>query len=186
MLNYSKLLSDLFFIIGRISLMKQNFKLMKKLFLLSAIVIGFTLTANAQGISENAIGLRLGDSNGLGAEVSYQRALGDTNRLELDLGWRNSNDYNAIQLAGIYQWVMALDGNFNWYVGAGGGIAAFDGKNNLKGTDETSIFIAGDIGIEYDFDIPLLLSLDFRPVLGFGDFSDDLDFDIALGIRYQF
>ncbi|MEN8789577.1 MAG: hypothetical protein ABF295_08665, partial [Flavobacteriaceae bacterium] len=51
------------------------------------------------------------------------------------------------------------------------------------------VFAAGDIGVEYDFDIPLLLSLDFRPeigILGYDDFSDNFDFDIALGIRYQF
>jgi hypothetical protein len=48
------------------------------------------------------------------------------------------------------------------------------------------VFVAGNVGIEYIFDIPLLLSLDFRPELGFGDFNDDLDFDIALGIRYRF
>jgi hypothetical protein len=47
-------------------------------------------------------------------------------------------------------------------------------------------FIAGDIGIEYSFDFPLLLSLDFRPELGFGNFNDDLNFGIALGLRYQF
>ena len=50
-------------------------------------------------------------------------------------------------------------------------------------------FGAGNIGIEYDFNIPLLLSLDFRPeigVAGYDDFSDNFDFDIALGIRYQF
>ena len=56
---------------------------------------------------------------------------------------------------------------------------------NIDDSD-TSLFVAGDIGIEYDFDIPLLISLDFRPELGFGDFNDDLDFDIALGLRYQF
>jgi len=45
------------------------------------------------------------------------------------------------------------------------------------------------VGIEYNFDFPLLLSLDFRPEIGFGndDFdTNDLDFDIALGVRYQF
>lgn len=159
---------------------------MKKVFLLSIALFGFTFASSAQEISNNAIGLRLGDSNGLGAEISYQHALGDNNRLEADLGWRNGNSYNAFQLTGLYQWVFPLDGSFNWYVGAGGGLSSFDGKNLLKGTDETAIFVAGDIGIEYDFDIPLLLSLDFRPTLGFGDFTDDLDFDIALGIRYQF
>lgn len=159
---------------------------MKKLFLLSIAIVGFTFASNAQQISKNALGLRLGDSNGLGAEVSYQHALGENNRLEADLGWRNGDNYNAFQLTGLYQWVFPLDGNFNWYTGAGGGIASFDGKELLRGQDETAFFIAGDIGIEYNFEIPLLLSLDFRPTLGFGDFTDDLDFDIALGIRYQF
>ena len=51
------------------------------------------------------------------------------------------------------------------------------------------MFLAGDIGIEYNFDIPLLISLDFRPEFGFGnDFynNNDLGFDIGFGIRYQF
>ena len=159
---------------------------MKKLFLLSLTIFGFSLLASAQDISPNAIGLRLGDSDGLGAEISYQHALGDNNRLELDFGWRDGNNYNAFKLTGLYQWVFPLDGAFNWYVGAGGGIASFDGKNVLNGESETALFAAGDIGIEYSFDIPLQLSLDFRPELGFGNFTDDLDFDIAFGIRYQF
>jgi hypothetical protein len=32
----------------------------------------------------------------------------------------------------------------------------------------------------------LLISLDFRPEIGFSGYYDDLDFDIALGLRYQF
>ena len=159
---------------------------MKKLFLLSFALLGFVFVSSAQEISENAIGLRLGDSDGLGAEITYQRALGDNNRLEVDFGWRDGNNFNAFKLTGLYQWVFPLDGSFNWYVGAGGGIASFDGKNILDGESETALFAAGDIGIEYNFDIPLLLSLDFRPELGFGDFTDDLDFDIAFSIRYQF
>ena len=163
---------------------------MKKLFLLSIAVFGFTFASNAQDISDNAIGLRLGDSDGFGAEISYQRALGENNRLELDLGWRDGNNYDGFKLAGLYQWVMPLDGNFNWYAGVGGGLGSFS-VNVPGGMDvtDTFIFAAGDVGIEYNFDIPLLLSLDFRPEIGFGDDlynNNDLDFDIALGIRYQF
>lgn len=162
---------------------------MKKLFLIAIAFIGFTAVSNAQNISENALGLRLGDSDGMGAEISYQRALTDNNRLEFDLGWRNGNDYNGFKLSALYQWVFPLDGDFNWYVGAGGGLGSFDGKNNLDGVNDTFFYAAGDIGIEYSFDIPLMLSLDFRPELGFGNDNlnnDDLDFDIALSIRYQF
>jgi len=158
---------------------------MKKLFLLSFALIGFTFTTQAQEIADNAIGLRLGDSDGFGAEISYQRALGDANRLEFGLGWRDNSNFSAIRVLGLYQWVMNLDGNFNWYVGAGGGLASFSSDIPIV-DDETSLFIAGDIGIEYNFDIPLLISLDFRPELGFGDLNDDADFDIALGLRYQF
>jgi hypothetical protein len=62
---------------------------MKKIFLTVAIALGGFALMNAQEISKNAIGLRLGDSDGFGAEVSYQRAVGDDNRLEFDLGLRD-------------------------------------------------------------------------------------------------
>tara|TARA_R110001632_G_scaffold189241_2_gene309781 strand:- start:708 stop:1178 length:471 start_codon:yes stop_codon:yes gene_type:complete len=156
---------------------------MKNLLLAIAASFMFILSANAQEISKNALGLRLGDNDGFGGEVSYQRYLSDNNRLEFDLGWRDSKNYDAFKLVGLYQWVMPIDTNFNWYVGAGGGIGSFDGKD----VDGTFVLVAGDIGIEYNFDFPLLISLDFRPELGFNDdYSDDVDFDIALGLRYQF
>ncbi|MHA7843059.1 MAG: hypothetical protein ACX93I_07040 [Winogradskyella sp.] len=164
---------------------------MKKLILLFAVFATFTFAASAQEIADNAIGLRLGDSDGFGAEISYQRALGSNNRLEFDLGLRSGNNYDGFKLAGLYQWVWQLDGDFNWYAGAGGGLASYSFDNIPNGNDDsdTFVFAAGNLGIEYSFDIPLLLSLDFRPEIGFGgDLYDnnDLDFDIALGIRYQF
>ncbi|RMB60903.1 hypothetical protein EAX61_05310 [Dokdonia sinensis] len=161
---------------------------MKKLIFTSLLCVAFALTAGAQEISKNAIGLRIGDSDGFGTEVSYQRALGDNNRLELDLGFRNADDFNAYRLTGLYQWVWNIDGGFNWYAGAGGGIAQYDGRRNDLDFDQTVFYAAGDIGIEYNFDFPLLLSLDFRPEFGINnDVVDDfVEFDIALGIRYQF
>ncbi|MBD3861892.1 MAG: hypothetical protein ACI9NI_001926 [Olleya marilimosa] len=158
---------------------------MKKYFLFAFAIFGFATITYGQDISDNAIGLRLGDSDGFGAEVSYQRALGDNNRLEVDLGWRSGSAYDGFKLAGLYQWVWVLDGDFNWYAGVGGGVGSYSFDNKAF-DDETFVFAAGDIGIEYNFDIPLQLSLDFRPELGFGDYRDDLDFDIALGIRYRF
>jgi len=165
---------------------------MKKLVLILIAIGAFSFSANAQEIADNAIGLRLGGSDGFGPEVNYQRALSDNNRLELGLGWRSNNDFDAFKLTGLYQWVWNLDGGFNWYAGPGAGIASVDYDDDFFDNDdrfddsETYLFIAGDIGIEYNFDIPLLLSLDFRPEFGFGDYNDDVDFDIALGVRYQF
>ena len=49
-------------------------------------------------------------------------------------------------------------------------------------------FAAGNIGIEYDFDIPLLISLDFRPEFGGngGYYNNNYGSDIAVSLRYQF
>ncbi|TRO66444.1 hypothetical protein [Christiangramia sabulilitoris] len=166
---------------------------MKKLVLWAAFTMGavFFSNVNAQQISENALGLRVGDGGGFGAEVSYQRALGgDNNRLELDLGWRNNDNFDAIKLVGLYQWVWNIEGGFNWYVGAGAGLGNYDDnrRNDIDYDDGLFAVIAGDVGIEYNFDFPLLLSLDFRPEIYFSNYRESKDFgpDIALGIRYQF
>ncbi len=163
---------------------------MKKIFLSILATAGLIISVNAQEISDNALGLRLGDSDGFGAQISYQRSLGDNNRLEIDLGWDDNGNADGFKLAGLYQWIWQLDGNFNWYAGVGGGVGSYsiDLPSNQDDTD-TFLFAAGNVGIEYDFDIPLLISLDFRPEIGFGDDiydNDDLDFDIGLGLRYQF
>ncbi|MDX1762196.1 MAG: hypothetical protein R3218_08590 [Christiangramia sp.] len=167
---------------------------MKKLILIAVFAIGATFVnkTQAQSISENALGLRLGGGDGIGPEISYQRALGgQNNRLELDLGWRNHSRYDAFKLTGLYQWVWNIDGGFNWYAGLGGGVGSVDVHEDWRErypNDGAFLFVAGDIGIEYNFDIPLLLSLDFRPEIGFNDYNvtNDLSPDIALGIRYQF
>lgn len=166
---------------------------MKYIFLTVLVIGGFVGVGQAQEISKNAIGLRIGDNDGFGTEISYQRAVGNNNnRLEFDLGFRGNDNFDAIRLTGLYHWVWNIDGGFNWYAGPGAGIARvnFDDDNfpvNERRDDETYVYLAGDIGIEYNFDFPLLLSLDFRPEFGFSDnLDDDLDFDIALGVRYQF
>lgn len=159
---------------------------MKKLILVALTVfVSFTFV-NAQEIADNAIGLRIGDSNGFGAEISYQLALGSVNRLEADLGWRSSKDYNSFKLTGLYQWVWQIEDTFNWYAGAGGGLGSYKYDSSVSNDSGSYVFLAGDIGVEYSFDIPLLLSLDFRPEIGFSDFNDDLGFDIGIGIRYLF
>ena len=165
-------------------------KILKTLTLIACFIS--LSTVFGQEIADNALGLRLGDSDGFGAEISYQKSLSQYNRLEVDLGWRDHRYFNAFKLAGVYQWVHQLDGDFNWYYGVGGGLGnvSFDNiPNNTVDNDGLFVFGAGNIGIEYNFDIPLLLSLDFRPeigLVGYDGFSDNFDFDIALGIRYQF
>jgi opacity protein-like surface antigen len=160
---------------------------MKKLVFTAILIIGSLYSASAQDISEHAIGIRTGDNDGFGYAISYQRKMKDINRFEVDLGFRDNKNFDAWKLTGLYQWVWNIDGGFNWYAGFGAGIGTYNNKFN---NDDDGLFVNadGNIGIEYNFEIPLLISIDFRPefgiINGFGD--NDLDLDIALGIRYQF
>lgn len=161
---------------------------MKKLVIVIIIGVSFMFNLSAQEVSSHAIGIRSGDNDGFGVEVSYQKKMGDINRLELDLGFRDNKNYDAWKLSGIYQWVWNIDGGFNWYAGFGAGIGSWDNKSTTNLDDGLFVNAVGNIGIEYNLEIPLLISLDFRPEFGIVDnFGDnDLDLDIALGIRYQF
>ena len=148
---------------------------MKKLFLVVALVIAASFSANAQDVSDNAIGLRFGGGNGIGGEISYQKALGSNNRLEIDLGL--ANEFSNFKATGLYQWVWNLENKFNWYAGVGGGLVSAGG---------TGIYGAGVVGIEYNFDAPILLSIDYRPEIGISGGLSGVNSDIALAVRYQF
>ncbi|MEO1010795.1 MAG: hypothetical protein AAFX53_05770 [Bacteroidota bacterium] len=169
---------------------------MKTVRIIPFLLVFFTLSASAQDIADHALGLRLGDSDGFGAEISYQKSIARYNRAEFNLGWRDSRNFDAFKLTGLYQWVHNIDQGFNWYYGVGGGLGSVSFEDRLDSNNQPFspdgglfVFAAGNIGVEYDFDFPLLLSLDFRPeigIVGYDGFSDNFDFDIALGIRYQF
>ena len=158
--------------------------------LIASLIIGLSFSAQAQKSSKNALGVRLGDNDGFGGEISYQRALSDNNRIEADLGWRNSKDVDAFKLTGIYQWVWNLDGGLNWYAGLGGGLGSWNYDDNHGINDNGTFgFVAGDLGIEYNFDFPLQVSLDIRPEIYLNSSSyvdDNFGTDVALGVRYRF
>ncbi|MBQ4819236.1 hypothetical protein [Aquimarina sp. MMG016] len=159
------------------------------LFIATFLLISFG-SIQAQEISKHAIGLRLSESEGFWAEASYQASLSSNTRAELDLGIQGRNRYKALKLTGIYQWVFNIDGGLNWYVGPGigGGLVDFDNDVRRDRDDlETFGFVTGDVGIEFNFDFPLLISLDFRPEIYFDDYNDDdINFNLGLSARYQF
>lgn len=159
--------------------------MIKKSVALVALIVFCTL-ASAQ-INENAIGLRIGGSNSYGAEFSYQRGLSNKNRVEVDLGLRSRETYSAFALTGIYQWVWPIQDGFSWYAGPGAQIGAWNNRDDNTYNDEDGAWLAilGQIGAEYQFDIPLQLSLDIRPGFAFGDVYDDI-FDVGFSVRYTF
>jgi hypothetical protein len=174
---------------------------MKNVILVATMVIGLTFSVQAQKISKNAIGLRIGDNDGFGVEASYQRGLFKNNRLEVDLGIRNNTyhdhgyyyDSGAVKLVGLYQWVWNVDGGFNWYAGVGGGVGSYQNRvHNDYPDNGTFALVAGDVGFEYLFKFPLQLSVDFRPEVGFGDYKytnnglNTFGPDVAISARYRF
>ena len=126
---------------------------MKKIILVAAMVLGFTVAASAQ---PKSIGLRFG----YGAELSYQHNMGGANFLEADLGLGEFKFFNA---AVAYNFMIAQPswtdrGEWGFYAGPGIAVAA--------GPEIFNVGIAGQVGLEYTFHFPLQLSVDLRPQLG--------------------
>lgn len=162
---------------------------MKKILLTICITFAVAVSVQSQEIAKNAIGLRFGANNGFGAEASYQHRLSSENRLEVNLGFRGNNTYNAFKATGLYQWVWQLEDRFNWYAGVGGGLGNWTVKatNSVAKNSKAFFFGSGIIGVEYHFEeVPILISLDFRPEIGFSDYYSGFSSDLGLSIRYKF
>ncbi len=162
---------------------------MKKIILVLILLISGIVSINAQNMSNNALGVRFGDNDSFGGEISYQKKLGVRTRFELDLGFRDYVKTDAFKLTGVFQWVFFIDNGFNWYAGVGAGIGSWSNKNSQEPNNDPGVFINadGNIGIEYDFNAPILISLDFRPEIGvIGTYGKDSDLDLAMSIRFQF
>ena len=159
--------------------LENNLINMKKIVVGLSLLLGSLFTIHAQEFSDNAVGLRLGSNDGFGADISFQRKLKENNRLEVNLGMRYR--FRDLKLSGLYAWVWSLEENINWYAGAGGGF-----YDDYK----VSTFASGIIGIEYNLDnevdLPLVISLDYRPEIGITGDLNGLNSDVGLSVRYQF
>jgi hypothetical protein len=157
---------------------------MKKLLIFAFVIFCMSYYTNAQ-VNPHAIGLRIGGNGDVnGAELSYQKGFGEVNRLELDLGFAGNPHYSKFFLAGIYHWDWNITGGLNWYIGPGAGIGFYSYKDS---DDYISVAIGGQIGLEYDFnslDVPILLSLDVRPLWDFLGDNAGFGWGTALGVRY--
>ena len=161
--------------------------MMKRTLLAIAI---FTCISGFSQVNPNAIGLRGGRGNfGSGTELTYQKGLGDENRLELDLGLSSSSSHSHFIVTGIYHWVKNITSGLNWYVGPGAQLGSYRFKNNVIGDDGLTLAVGGQIGIEFDLnelDVPLLISIDTRPMWGFVGGGSGLNYGGNLAVRYTF
>jgi len=161
---------------------------MKKLLSITFLILCTSYYLNAQ-VNSHAIGLRFGGNGDInGAELSYQKGFSELNRLELDLGFAGNSHHSRFFLAGIYHWVWNITEGLNWYIGPGAGLGFYSYDNTYDNSDDyVNIAIGGQIGLEYDFkslDVPILLSLDARPMWDFIGDNAGFGWAAALGIRY--
>lgn len=143
---------------------------MKKFFAILVGVLAFAAVASAQ---PRALGIRAG----YGGELSYQHSLG-SNFLEADLGFFVGNGMH-VSLA--YDFVFASANIFNFYIGPGAQIGAYNGEKGMS-------FNAGllaQLGVEAEIpSVPLNLSLDWRPTIV--SIGGPYWAGVALGLRYRF
>ena len=156
---------------------------MKRVILVVAVAFAMSAAANAQ-IKD--LGVRLFGLDNLGAELSAQWGKGG-NRLETDLGWTFGDNFGAISFAGIWQWTGEIGSGFGWYAGPGVSAGLWFYDSDADGDGGLNLAIAGQAGVEYNFDaIPLQLSVDVRPSFSLIPSTEFHFGGVALGVRYRF
>ncbi len=147
---------------------------MKRFITIVVAVLCLAAVANAQ---PKAIGLRAT----YGAELSYQHYAGGSNFWEFDAGLFD----NLLDVVAIYDFSIAPVGPFNFYMGPGAFLAIWPG-NKHDDHANMQVGLAGQIGLEYTFDFPLQISLDWRPCFNLMNGFAWAPYGAALGIRYAF
>ncbi len=124
----------------------------------------------------NTIGLRFAPAV---TEISYQKMLGKASRLEANVGLYY---VGGLDISLGYQRLNKIaiaDADFRWYYGAGLNLGVY-GSAFLSS-------VYAQIGIEYNFsDLPLALSLDYRPAIRITPNFRFVGDGISIGVRYRF
>ena len=112
----------------------------------------------------------------------------------------NRSVYGRAQAVVFYDYMMNLASDFYWYIGGGIGVSwgygdffelpRYNKHGELVTYRRLGLPVGAQIGFEYDFSIPLNLSLDWRPMINLfglrqGDFTSNL-LNVAIGVRYRF
>jgi hypothetical protein len=147
--------------------------------------LGLSSSAIAQSNYRTAIGLRL---NG-GAGLTVRHFLNEDRSLEGILYTR----WGGVNITGLYQvsYPVFNDPGFNFYFGGGGHIGFWDRKRspwwNDDRYDDTRMVVGidGQLGLEYTFsNIPLNLSLDWKPAINLIGITNFWGSDVGLSVRY--
>ncbi|PKP34123.1 MAG: hypothetical protein CVU00_08320 [Bacteroidetes bacterium HGW-Bacteroidetes-17] len=156
---------------------------MKKLLLIFALLFCMISYSNAQDYN-TGIGLRGGLSNGL----TVKTFIAERTALEFLVASR----WKGFSITGLYEiHNQAFNTNgLKWYYGVGAHVGFWDG-DNVKWADNndsyTVIGFDGILGLEYSFpEIPINLSIDWKPEFNVSGYSGFWGDSGAISIRYIF
>ncbi len=136
-----------------------------------AFVVCAGLTSNAQ-----ELGIRFGGTNSHGgAAIDAVFGVGQFSRIHADLGIYKG----GVGIDAVWDFLYKPLGNeaFNWYLGVG--------PSTYIG-DDFELGVSGEIGLEYRFNIPLALGLDWRPTFWIIDETKFGAGSFGLNVRYVF
>lgn len=157
------------------------------LFTLIALLIGLEKSWGQQSY-KTALGLRL---NG-GAGISCRHFISEKHSIEgiLYSRWRGLN------ITGLYtvNTPVFTEPGFSFFIGGGAHLGIWDSNrspwwddNEYKDNSRLVMGVDGQIGLEYVFEeIPLNLSVDWKPALNFIGVTNFWAGDAALSVRYTF
>lgn len=154
---------------------------MKKLIIVGLILFGFVFTLHAQNFN-TGIGLRGGTANGL----TIKHYVSSSTAIEAIVATR----WRGVLITGLVE----IDNEFNtpglnWFYGVGAHIGFWDNTSWWVENETTSPVIGADaiLGIEYTFeDIPISLTLDWKPAINLIGFTGAWADSGAFSIRYVF
>jgi len=168
---------------------------MKKIFTTMIVMLAVASVAFAQ---PRAIGGRIGWNY---EEFSYQHSITDGMYVDLTAGFGNlwSGGYQATDVTASFDWIFNIKGIWNWFVGPAAGIgygygssyryySGYDGHPYMP----FRLNVGGQIGFEWQFGIPLNLTVDWRPMVNVLGFANPAYpkwnglYNVGVGLRYRF
>jgi hypothetical protein len=156
---------------------------MKKIIMVAVLLVS-ALTVNAQDYNW-AVGLRGGYEY---AGVTVKKGM-DGKAWDFTGNWRFGSKSMSLNVQALYELQYTLSGPLDWYWGVGGHVGTWNNGETAKlwlGLDAV-------IGLEFDFskvsgleNIPLALSLDYRPGFHFIPETSPTFGDVGFGLKFCF
>lgn len=145
-------------------------KILTKLLVVVAIVVGTALSSNAQ-----ELGIRFGDISGGNVALDALFSTGEFSRIHADISFGD-----GVGIDVIWDFLYRPLGGeaFNWYAGVGPYVWI---------DDPFWLGVVGELGLEYRFNsIPISLSGDWRPSFSLIDKTDFHAGGFGFNVRYIF